>query len=125
MKSKLTHSGVDLKAVMDQSVYVRSSIVSFAGEGARGAVPCALGMGAFLFRPMALGVAFAMIAAYVLSRSFVPALCSLWLRGHAPVTSPHSADMHSITEHHDETLPHAELGGLFARWEALIERAIR
>src|SRR5262249_47562336 len=77
-----------------------------------------------LFRPMALAVAFAMIVAYLLSRSFVPALCSLWLRGHAPVTTAHSADMHSVLEHHDETLPHAELGGLFARWEALIERGI-
>ena len=32
------------------------------------------GMGAFLFRPMSLAVAFAMIIAYVLSRSFVPML---------------------------------------------------
>ena len=42
------------------------------------------GLGTFLFRPMALAVTFAMVAAYLLSRSFVPALCSLWLRGHAP-----------------------------------------
>src|SRR5262249_24334815 len=40
------------------------------------------GMGRFLFRPMALAVAFAMIAAYLLSRSFVPALCALWLKPH-------------------------------------------
>ncbi len=30
------------------------------------------GLGAFLFRPMALAVAFAMIASYILSRTFVP-----------------------------------------------------
>src|SRR5260370_39377259 len=30
------------------------------------------GLGAFLFRPMALAVAFAMISAYILSRTFVP-----------------------------------------------------
>ncbi len=30
------------------------------------------GLGEFLYRPMAAGVAFAMISAYVLSRSFVP-----------------------------------------------------
>src|SRR6185436_19228273 len=35
------------------------------------------GLGAFLFRPMALAVAFSMISAYILSRSFVPALCML------------------------------------------------
>src|SRR5438132_6822849 len=47
------------------------------------------GMGTFLFRPMALAVAFAMIAAYLLSRSFVPALCSLWLRSHGPQPAVH------------------------------------
>src|SRR5205823_11856586 len=47
------------------------------------------GMGAFLFRPMALGVAFAMIAAYVLSRTFVPAMCMLFLKSHAPVPEVH------------------------------------
>ena len=40
------------------------------------------GMGEFLFRPMAMAVAFAMIAAYVLSRSFVPARCAAWLKSH-------------------------------------------
>ncbi len=40
------------------------------------------GLGAFLFRPMALAVAFAMIVAYILSRSFVPTRCALWLRAH-------------------------------------------
>ena len=41
------------------------------------------GMGEFLFRPMAMAVAFAMIAAYILSRSFVPSRCSRWLKPHA------------------------------------------
>src|SRR3954453_10984127 len=35
------------------------------------------GLGKFLFRPMALAVTFAMVSAYLLSRSLVPALCSL------------------------------------------------
>ena len=231
MKGKLTHSDIDLKVVMDQSIYVRKAISSLVQEGVLGAVLCSLviliflgqwrmtliavftipisvlaaigllyacndtinvmtlaglalaigplvdsaiiclenthrhlglgakpkdaafrgasevampelvascctllvlaplammpGTGVFLFRPMALAVAFAMIAAYLLSRSFVPALCSLWLRRHAPASGPHSEDMHSVAEHHDETLPEAELGGLFAHWEALIEAAIR
>src|SRR6185437_9855370 len=48
-------------------------------------LPLALipGLGAFLFRPMFLAVAFAMTIAYVLSRSFVPARCAAWLRPHA------------------------------------------
>ena len=41
------------------------------------------GLGAFLFRPMALAVAFAMIAAYILSRTFVPSRSAQWLKPHA------------------------------------------
>src|SRR5438270_12546545 len=37
------------------------------------------GMGGFLFRPLTLAVAFAMIASFILSRTFVPALCAKWL----------------------------------------------
>ena len=40
------------------------------------------GLGAFLFRPMALAVAFAMIAAYILSRTFVPSRSAQWLKPH-------------------------------------------
>ena len=41
------------------------------------------GLGEFLYRPMAAGVAFAMISAYVLSRSFVPSRSARWLKPHA------------------------------------------
>jgi multidrug efflux pump subunit AcrB len=67
------------------------------------------GMGAFLFRPMAYAVALAMIVAYVLSRSFVPSMSSLLLKSHA------EGDPHK---------PRWLIGRLFARWEALIDRAI-
>jgi multidrug efflux pump subunit AcrB len=40
------------------------------------------GMGEFLFRPMALAVAFAMICAYLLSRTFVPCFSALLLKSH-------------------------------------------
>ncbi|HET6328112.1 MAG TPA: efflux RND transporter permease subunit, partial [Planctomycetaceae bacterium] len=66
------------------------------------------GMGAFLFRPMAYAVAFAMIVAYVLSRSFVPSMSMLLLKPHA----------------HDGHKPRSFLSRGFARWEALIDRAI-
>ena len=36
----------------------------------------------FLFKPMALGVTFCMIAAYFLSRTLVPACSAAWLKGH-------------------------------------------
>ena len=41
------------------------------------------GLGEFLYRPMAAGVAFAMISAYLLSRSFVPSRAASWLKPHA------------------------------------------
>src|SRR5262249_9645018 len=42
------------------------------------------GLGEFLYRPMAMSVAFAMIVAYLLSRSFVPSRAAQWLRPHGP-----------------------------------------
>src|SRR4029079_1239756 len=42
MKSKLTHGDIDLKIVIDQSVYVRHSIESLIEEGVLGAVLCSL-----------------------------------------------------------------------------------
>ena len=42
MKNKLTTPDIDLKVVMDQSVYVRHSIESLAEEGVLGAVLCSL-----------------------------------------------------------------------------------
>jgi multidrug efflux pump subunit AcrB len=68
------------------------------------------GMGAFLFRPMAYAVAFAMIVAYVLSRSFVPSMSMLLLKSHV-----HGEDAHK---------PRSFFTRAFARWEALIDRAI-
>ena len=41
------------------------------------------GLGQFLFKPMAMAVAFAMIAAYFLSRTLVPACSAYWLKPHA------------------------------------------
>jgi multidrug efflux pump subunit AcrB len=67
------------------------------------------GMGAFLFRPMAYAVAFAMIIAYVLSRSFVPSMSALLLK-------PHSAEDHGHRP--------GPIARTFAKWEALIDRAI-
>jgi multidrug efflux pump subunit AcrB len=72
------------------------------------------GMGEFLFRPMALAVAFAMISAYLLSRTFVPARSAGWLKPHA------HHDDHSQGEGRRPSL----LARAFARWEAVIDAAI-
>ena len=54
------------------------------------------GMGEFLFRPMALAVAFAMICAYLLSRSFVPCFSALLLKSHgAAHAAGHQANGHA------------------------------
>ncbi len=42
MKNKLTHNDIDLKVVMDQSIYVQKSIESLVEEGVLGAVLCSL-----------------------------------------------------------------------------------
>jgi multidrug efflux pump subunit AcrB len=47
------------------------------------------GMGGFLFRPLTLALAFAMVASFVLSQTLVPALCAKWLGGHV-----HPGDEH-------------------------------
>ncbi|HET6879131.1 MAG TPA: efflux RND transporter permease subunit [Pirellulales bacterium] len=73
------------------------------------------GVGQFLFRPMALAVAFAMVTSYLLSRSLVPAFSALWLRGHG----------HGHSEGQVKAAPRRGLiSRAFARWEALIEKGI-
>jgi multidrug efflux pump subunit AcrB len=229
MKSKLSQPDVDLKVVMDQSVYVRHSITSLIEEGVLGAVLCSMvillflgewrmttiaiitipvsvlaaviglyatgntinvmtlagmslaigplvdsaiiclenthrhlglgvhqkeaaffgasevampelvascctllvlaplalmtGLGVFLFRPMALAVAFSMIAAYILSRTLVPALCSLWLKPHAVAGTYHGKDLEHRSEHENPP-PRGIISRLFARWEGIINIGI-
>lgn len=79
------------------------------------------GLGAFLFRPMAMGVAFAMASAYLLSRSFVPVRCARWLSAHAI----HGSEVHPGEDHqHRNPREWGTLKRLFARWEALINTCI-
>jgi multidrug efflux pump subunit AcrB len=79
------------------------------------------GTGKFLFRPMALAVGFAMVTAYVLSRSFVPAMCGLFLKGHAPRPGPerHDEDYGDRSEH-ELAAPRGPLGRAFDWWEGVI-----
>src|SRR5205085_976879 len=48
MKSKLTHPDIDLRLVMDQSIYVKHAITSLAEEGVLGAILCSLVILVFL-----------------------------------------------------------------------------
>jgi multidrug efflux pump subunit AcrB len=235
MKARLTRDGIDLKLVMDQSVYVRQSIESLVEEGVLGAVLCSLvillflgewrmtviavltipiavlaalvglcatgntinvmtlaglslaigplvdsaiiclenthrhlglgatpeeaaylgasevampelvaslctllvlaplalmpGLGEFLYRPMATAVALAMGAAYLLSRTFVPARSSQWLRPHGGHGRAHVRDTDDDFEEQGTVSRRAAwrvlISGAFARWEGLIEAGIR
>ena len=101
------------------------------------------GLGEFLYRPMAAGVTFAMIFAYLLSRSFVPSRAAQWLKphpphDHGPGEKPGDGDGHDEDEDArdrepfaPEPAPDARRAGrssvlrrAFARWEALIESGI-
>ena len=57
-------------------------------------------LGQFLFKPMALAVTFCMIAAYLLSRTFVPHSRRLWLKPH-PAHAPPEAAREGTTEEHE------------------------
>ena len=82
------------------------------------------GMGKFLFRPMFLAVAFAMIIAYILSRTFVPSRCANWMKGHGPKpVESHTFDYEHRNQHENEA-PKSLLGRIFVQWEALIDRGI-
>ena len=87
-------------------------------------VPLALmpGMGKFLFRPLALTVAFAMLASLLLALTFVPSRCAAWLKAHAGHTGddPHPTGWGRL--HHRIEL---FLMGLTRRYEGLLEGALR
>jgi multidrug efflux pump subunit AcrB len=112
------------------------------------------GLGQFLFKPMAMAVAFSMIAAYILSRTLVPACSAYWLKAHGAGEGtgsehgPGSGGGHGASDHTEhgpapEKPHHGEpqtfqingngeaapkRGGIvaraFARWSAMIDRAI-
>jgi multidrug efflux pump subunit AcrB len=83
------------------------------------------GLGPFLFRPLFLAVTIAMLIAFVLSQTFVPARCAAWLRGHhaTPIES-HGPDREHRNPHENPPAK-GPLGRLFERWEAVIDAAIR
>jgi multidrug efflux pump subunit AcrB len=82
------------------------------------------GLGGFLFKPLALAVAFAMIGSYFLAFTIVPALCSRMLKGHAPHTTDHGEKQPGIATR----MSHAfQLGltRLTHRYEVLLRAALQ
>jgi multidrug efflux pump subunit AcrB len=92
------------------------------------------GLGQFLFRPMALAVAFAMIAAYLLSRSFVPSRCANWLKTHTHAHYPPGDEAAGDSPTHPalssaDLRPHVHgrpglLRRIFVRWEEIMNLGI-
>ncbi len=80
-------------------------------------MPLALmpGMGGFLFRPLALAVAFAMGTSFILSRTFVPMMCAKFL------PDEHRPGHHRMTdEDAREDEPATGLGRLFQRFQIFL-----
>jgi multidrug efflux pump subunit AcrB len=75
------------------------------------------GVSGFLFKPMTMAVAFAMLASFVLSRTFVPALSAKLVRSHGPVGGPHHEHDHGA-----DFQPKAH--GFFSRVHRRIERVL-
>jgi multidrug efflux pump subunit AcrB len=80
------------KAALDGAVEVTIPVLVATATTIIVLCPIALmpGMGGFLFRPLTMAVAFAMIASFVLSRTFVPVLCARWLGKHTHVGEGHA-----------------------------------
>src|SRR5438270_335596 len=73
---------------------------------------------------MALAVTFAMVSAYLLSRTFVPAMCALWLKAHGPRGVSHHGKDYQHRSEHENAPPKGWLGRTFERWEGMINAAI-
>jgi multidrug efflux pump subunit AcrB len=124
-----THRHLGLGARPKEAAYLGASEVAMP---ALAATLCTLlvllpltlipGLGAFLFKPMFLAVAFAMVVAYGISLTFVPTRCAAWMRHHAhpaPVES-HVADYEHRNEHEMPASP-GVIGRLYRRWESVLD----
>jgi multidrug efflux pump subunit AcrB len=73
-----------MRAAFDGATELTLPVLVATGSTVIVLTPIALmpGLGGFLFKPLALAVAFAMIASFGLSWTFVPSLCAHWLKPH-------------------------------------------
>src|SRR5262249_41458047 len=120
------HAGLGktpFRAAYDGAVEVTIPVLVAASATIIVLCPIALmpGMGGFLFRPLTLAVAFAMISSFVLSITFVPMLCSKWLRGHVHPGEEHEAPgMGARIHRRIETV----LTAIIHRYERMLQAAL-
>ncbi|HVJ68895.1 MAG TPA: efflux RND transporter permease subunit [Caulifigura sp.] len=74
------------------------------------------GVGGFLFKPLTMAVAFAMLVSFLLSWTFVPALCARMLRGHG-----HHGHGHEDENRREHPPAEVQSPGLFARIYRVID----
>jgi multidrug efflux pump subunit AcrB len=112
-----------IKAAFDGAVEVTLPVLVATLTTIIVLVPIAFmqGIGGFLFRPLTLAVAFAMLASFVLSRTFVPCLCAKWLGTHAHGPDAHVARGPGARLHHRFDL---FLRGVTRRYEGVLRFAL-
>jgi multidrug efflux pump subunit AcrB len=113
-----------IKAAFDGAVEVTIPVLVATSTTIIVLCPIALmpGMGGFLFRPLTLAVAFAMIASFVLSRTFVPMLCAKWLGSEVHVGEEHASGGSGAGIHHRIE---RVLNAITRRYERILALALR
>jgi multidrug efflux pump subunit AcrB len=113
-----------IRAAFDGAVEVTIPVLVATATTIIVLCPIALmaGMGGFLFRPLTLAVAFAMIASFLLSRTFVPVLCAKWLGHQVMAGEEHSS--HGIGARIHQRIEFS-LNGVTRLYERLLATALR
>jgi len=113
-----------IRAAFDGAVEVTIPVLVATSTTIIVLCPIALmpGMGGFLFRPLTLAVAFAMISSFILSRTFVPMLCAKWLVAHVHPGDEHEAESWGARLHRPIE---AVLNFTVHRYERMLEWALR
>ena len=130
-----THRHLGLGAKPKEAAFIGASEVAMPSLAATFCtllvlLPLAMipGLGAFLFKPLFLSVAFAVLIAYLVSLTFVPARCAGWLKSHHPVAP---GEIESHTFDYGDRNPHENpprkglVARAFERWESVIDAAIK
>ncbi len=92
-------------------------------------LPLALipGLGPFLFKPMFLAVALAMLIAYLVSLTFVPTRCASWLKAHLHHPTPVESHTYDYADRnvHEGALRKGPVGRVFEWWESFLARGFQ
>ncbi len=121
-----------MKSALDGSIEVMIPVLVATFSTNIVLVPVALqpGMGGFLFRPLALAVAFAMFSSFLLSNTFVPMMCAKFLpdehrrrRVAGRAAAPLAARQNGAS--HDTQAPTTFFGRAHHRIETFLDRTTR